>query len=514
MSDQRVVELTNQLYDLIDRRQWDWVLAALDELAELRPYEHTVFYNRAIALARMGQFEPAVRDLERALELEPDYALARRALARVEQAMASPPPGGPLAAPSKPFPIAFVGLGLLAIVVVVGIIAFFARNLGPHKAVDIASGSRVASAQQAGAATETQKTPGVQQQPTAPEEAGTTEAAPETPQNEGDTRSPRGRAPRGAGRSIDLDQGGSVSLGEGRTFALMVDRIVVSDDISIHVEEFSVDYDGPWAHWAQVVSASYLSDNSGLVYRPIVEKCTGWQDGYAKPGDSRGGTIVFPGFLPHEHTQYTLHFAFDPSASDAGMIAVPLDVDLGDMDGGAAWVLPEDHLARGKTEMERENFNDAIEEFTLAIEDDPDSAEAYNLRGLARSITREPGMALEDCSEAIELNPDYADAYNNRGTVYLSMDDIDRAIEDFTSAIEINTRFEDAYYNRGRAYAEKREYDQAIADLTRAIEIDPDDASNYHARGLAYNAKGDIERARADFDKAVELDPSYGRRGR
>lgn len=513
MSDQRVAELTNQLYDFIDRRQWDWLLAALDELAELRPYEHTVFYNRAIALTRMGQLEPALRDLERALELEPDYPLARRALARVEHAMVPGLRASPTATLSKPFPVALIGLGLLGLVVVVGLIAIFARNAGPHKVADTASQSRMASAEQTGTAPGAQETPGAQQPPV-PQEARTTETAQETPQDEGDTRSPRGRSPRGAGRSIDLDQGGSVSLGEGRTFAVMVDRIDVSDDISIHVEEFSVDYDGPWAHWAEVVSASYLTDNSGLVYRPIVGKCTGWQDGYAKPGDSRGGTIVFPGFLPHEHTQYTFHFAFDPSASEAGMIAVPLDVDLG---GQATGVSPRDdvdHLARGKAEMERENFSEAIEEFSLAIEDDPDSAEAYNLRGLAYSITGSFARAIEDCSKAIELDPDYADAYNNRGAAFSGLGEIDAAIQDYSKAIELNAEFEDGYYNRGRAYMDLRDYDFAIADFTRAIEIDPDDASNYHARGLAYDAKGDTDRARADFDKAVELDSSYGRRGR
>lgn len=89
MTDKRVAELMNQVHDLIDKQDWEWVLAVFDELAELRPYDHKVFYNRAIALTRIGRLDPAVKDLERALEIEPEYKLARQALAKVEEAIIS-----------------------------------------------------------------------------------------------------------------------------------------------------------------------------------------------------------------------------------------------------------------------------------------------------------------------------------------------------------------------------------------------------------------------------------------
>ena len=89
-------------------------------------------------------------------------------------------------------------------------------------------------------------------------------------------------------------------------------------------------------------------------------------------------------------------------------------------------------------------------------------ADAYHNRGLAYEGRGEIPSAFEDFSKAIELNPNYAEAYNNRGIVHGQMDDYDRAIEDYTKAIELNPNLAEAYTNRGLAYSKKDECDLAI----------------------------------------------------
>ncbi|MCU4139364.1 MAG: hypothetical protein MW690_001296 [Methanophagales archaeon] len=47
-------------------------------------------------------------------------------------------------------------------------------------------------------------------------------------------------------------------------------------------------------------------------------------------------------------------------------------------------------------------------------------------------------QAIEDFSKAIELNPNYAGAYYNRGIAYAKLNQHERAIEDYNKAIELN----------------------------------------------------------------------------
>jgi len=90
-------------------------------------------------------------------------------------------------------------------------------------------------------------------------------------------------------------------------------------------------------------------------------------------------------------------------------------------------------------------------------------------------------QAISDYTKAIEIDPGHSTAYNNRGVAYGEKGQYDRAISDYTKAIEINPRFAAAYYNRGLAYQNKGGYDQAIPDYNKALEINPRLAEAYHA---------------------------------
>ena len=56
-------------------------------------------------------------------------------------------------------------------------------------------------------------------------------------------------------------------------------------------------------------------------------------------------------------------------------------------------------------------------------------------------------QAISDFTKAIEMNPRYYQAYYNRGIVYGNKGQYDQAISDYNKAIEINPRFAQAYYN-------------------------------------------------------------------
>ena len=169
-------------------------------------------------------------------------------------------------------------------------------------------------------------------------------------------------------------------------------------------------------------------------------------------------------------------------------------------------------LSKAGQLSQQEKWDEYISVLTEAISLEVDSnlkSAAYYSRGLAYDIKSEYDRAIEDYSKAIELEPDYAGAYNNRGATYERNGDYDRAIEDFSKAIELEPDYAGAYNNRGATYERNDDYDRALEDCSKAIELKPDYAGAYYNRGVVYGRKSDYDRALEDFIKAIELKSNY-----
>ena len=170
----------------------------------------------------------------------------------------------------------------------------------------------------------------------------------------------------------------------------------------------------------------------------------------------------------------------------------------------------------GLSHQFRKRFDDAIENFNRAIEQNPHFAEAYYYRGsaylnLARDDKHKYECAIKDLTEAIRLNPNYEEAYNVRGLVYHHKCEYGCAITNFDKVIKLNRNYADAYNNRGVVYSDKGEYDRAIEDFNKAIELNPDYADAYCHRGSAYYKKREFAYAIVDLDKTIAINPKNQR---
>ncbi len=106
---------------------------------------------------------------------------------------------------------------------------------------------------------------------------------------------------------------------------------------------------------------------------------------------------------------------------------------------------------RGNQLLARADFEHAIPEYTLAIQNRPHYPEAYHNRGIARYGQNDLVGAFTDYCEALRLSPRYVQAYTNRGVVRYAGGDLAGAITDCNAALSIDPGCAEAYNARGCA---------------------------------------------------------------
>jgi tetratricopeptide (TPR) repeat protein len=203
-------------------------------------------------------------------------------------------------------------------------------------------------------------------------------------------------------------------------------------------------------------------------------------------------------------------------------------------------------VQQGDALIKQGNYDEAIEEYTAAIELDPDLATAYLGRGQAYFPQGRSLMAVSDYSRAIELDPDYTAAYYGRGWAQLDNRAWEGAVSDFSKVIELEPNQARAYNGRGWGYVNKAKWVfegiygygglfylfeshvalhnafsgrgwyyvkrpqweiAVIPDLTKAMTQDPDPAEAYCNIGFAHAKEAQWAHAIEDYKTAIAKDP-------
>jgi tetratricopeptide (TPR) repeat protein len=166
--------------------------------------------------------------------------------------------------------------------------------------------------------------------------------------------------------------------------------------------------------------------------------------------------------------------------------------------------LAKAYLRRGIATQRTGKFDDAIADFTKALESDPKSSDALTWRGLVKIRAKQVDQAQEDFDRAIEIDPTKAFAYATRGIMWFGRRDWARAIADETKAIELQPGNPMAHLNRAMALMQTGDIDRALADFDRTIALNPAEPNAFVGRGQVYRMKGDLDRAIAEL--AARLD--------
>ncbi|MYU48400.1 tetratricopeptide repeat protein [Streptomyces sp. SID7803] len=89
-------------------------------------------------------------------------------------------------------------------------------------------------------------------------------------------------------------------------------------------------------------------------------------------------------------------------------------------------------------------------------------------------------QAVTDFTAALELDPTNAWTLGSRGEAHREAGWYDRAVTDFTAALELNPPTNAwTLGSRGQAHQQAGRYDQAVTDLTAALELNPPHSPGY-----------------------------------
>ena len=149
-------------------------------------------------------------------------------------------------------------------------------------------------------------------------------------------------------------------------------------------------------------------------------------------------------------------------------------------------------------------MNECLKVMDRYVEETPDFYGGYSTRGIYKMHNNDWEGAIEDYSMAIALEPDMAYTYTKRGEVYMKQGNVEAAKADFLKVIELDTvpnRYSTAMY----AFQSLGELDKAKEFMQRVIDEEPDYEGNYYDAACLYARMGEKQQAidylRQAFDR-------------
>lgn len=184
---------------------------------------------------------------------------------------------------------------------------------------------------------------------------------------------------------------------------------------------------------------------------------------------------------------------------------------------------------------------EAVQNFKLAIERNPEFAEAYVGLAYAASQNQQDEEAIAAAKKAIQLKPDYPESHYVLGYAYFGANRYEEAVAPFRKAISLKPTYDrayltlgslfislkrptdrlqlfeqwarvapqkpDAHLNLGSAYYMLERYEEGVQTFKRAIALKPNSPTAHYQLGLCYYRLGDQNSAMEQYRILQKLDP-------
>jgi len=154
-------------------------------------------------------------------------------------------------------------------------------------------------------------------------------------------------------------------------------------------------------------------------------------------------------------------------------------------------------------------YDEAITHAGKAIKLKPDYAFAFGVRGDAYYGKRDYDKAIKDYTAGIGLDARYAGAYKARGDAYRQQGKYEVAERNYAKALEIRPGWEQVYYSRAWSDFLQGDYRAAIRNYNKTLELKPGYDWALHYRAFAWWHLAEYDKAISDFQAVLALQPRW-----
>jgi tetratricopeptide (TPR) repeat protein len=164
-------------------------------------------------------------------------------------------------------------------------------------------------------------------------------------------------------------------------------------------------------------------------------------------------------------------------------------------------------LIAGYVHVRSGDLQDALKDFTRAVERDPKMATGFVNRGFVLNDLKQASRAVPDFQRAIELQPDYPEAHLGLGYAYLQLHRPAPALDELQIAAKSLGETHPWYLAEAEAFRQQRKYPEAEREYRAALQQVPNDVTTQLALGDTLYEMGRYDDAIQTLDTAVQLSP-------
>ncbi len=150
--------------------------------------------------------------------------------------------------------------------------------------------------------------------------------------------------------------------------------------------------------------------------------------------------------------------------------------------GSSIYEMSDLYKALGNCYLDLDKYDEAIETYKKAVDEDDSSASAWVNLGVAYRQNGDLDGAEECYSKALEIDPEYAELHSSLGTLYIIKNEPEKAIEEFEKAIELDRSLAVTFGNAALAYAMTGDFEKADELLKQSIVLGYENAQEIQKR--------------------------------
>ena len=171
---------------------------------------------------------------------------------------------------------------------------------------------------------------------------------------------------------------------------------------------------------------------------------------------------------------------------------------------------PDEQYQTARTKVADGQYTEAISLLNEVLEEQPDRAEAYNLRGVAYMEMDSLSNAISEFTQAIRVTPEDYRPYFNRANTYRVQQKLPEALQDYNIVISKEPALTDAYLNRSVVLFEMKNLKAASKDIKEALQLAPENKLVLLNAGKIFYTADSLNLAENSLKKLVNQDNQNG----